>query len=38
MDWAIFQQFVRWNVRRAWRDPQLERARVYVSGGKITRI
>jgi len=38
LDWAVFGPFVRWNVRHALRDPNLERARVRFQRGRFTRM
>ena len=38
MDWAFFRLFIRWNVDRAWRDPDLDHARAEFKRGKITRV
>jgi len=37
-DWAVFRPFLRWNVNRAWRDPDLDHARAELKRGKITRV
>lgn len=37
LDWAIFRPFVRWNVNRAWRDPDLEHAEVRFERGRFIR-
>ena len=38
LDWAVFRPFVRWNVDRAWRDPDLDHARVQFKRGKFVRL
>lgn len=38
VDWAVFRPLIRWNVRRAWRDPMVEHARVELSHGRIRRM
>lgn len=38
MDWAIFAPFIRWNVKRALRDPDLEHAAVRFERGKFIRM
>jgi len=37
MDWAVFRPFVRWNVDRAWQDPELEHTGVRLEQGKFVR-
>lgn len=38
IDWAVFQPFLRYNVRRAVRDPGLEHVRVELKRGKVVRL
>lgn len=37
MDWSVFRPFVRWNIRRALRDPEIEHAGVRFERGKFIR-
>jgi len=38
LDWALFRPFMRWNVRRALRDPNLEHTRVEFRQGRFKRM
>lgn len=38
IDWPVFQPFLRYNVARAGRDPEIEHARVELRRGKVTRL
>ena len=38
IDWVVVRPFIRWNVRRALGDPELEHARVAFRRGKFTRL
>lgn len=38
IDWPVFRPFLRYNVRRARRDPAIEHARVELRRGKVTRL
>jgi len=38
IDWALFRPFISWNVKRALRDPLLDRAPVALRRGKAVRL
>ncbi len=38
IDWAVARPFLRYNVARAARDPQLEHVRVELKRGRVTRV
>lgn len=38
IDWPVFRLFLRYNVRRAARDAELEHVRVELKRGKVTRV
>jgi len=38
IDWPAFRPFLRYNVRRAGRDPGIEHARVELRRGKVVRL
>lgn len=38
LDRRVFRPFMRWNVNRAWRDPNLEHVKVDFRRGKFTRM
>ncbi len=38
IDWPVFRPFLRYNVRRAGRDPGIEHVRVELRRGKVVRL
>ena len=38
IDWALFRPFISWNVKRALRDPLLDRTPVALRRGKVVRL
>lgn len=38
LDWPVFRPFLRYNVRRAARDPEIEHVQVELRRGKVVRL